>query len=80
MLLPPLAKVRTLFGPAPDPLSTANETRNWPFIGSFDELEAFAKSRGGRLPTEPELRAYADKYEGEWQGRNVGFENWHPKV
>ena len=49
-------------------------------VGSFDELLAYAESKGGRIPTEPELRLFLDSkfnvgYEG---GGNVGFRNWHP--
>lgn len=29
-------------------------------ITSYDELEAYAKSKGGRIPTETELRLYMD--------------------
>ena len=59
-------------------MSLEKVAKNWPFIGSYDELHAFAKSKGGRLPTEPELRLYADLHEGEIEERNVGFKNWHP--
>ncbi|KAG8904859.1 hypothetical protein FRB99_001065 [Tulasnella sp. 403] len=64
--------VRTLYGPVP--LSVA---KNWPFIGSYDELQAYATSKGGRLPSEPELRHYVDVY-GDSDESNVGFKNWHP--
>lgn len=51
-------------------------------MASYDELLAFAKSKGGRLPSESELRAWLDVVvEGdrvEWEGSNVGVKNWHP--
>lgn len=51
-------------------------------MASYDELAAFAESKGGRLPTEPELRAWLDVVEEgdrvEWEGSNVGVKNWHP--
>ncbi|KAG8951718.1 hypothetical protein FRC04_005739 [Tulasnella sp. 424] len=65
-------KVRTLYGPVP--LSVA---ANWPFAGAYDDLVAFAKWKGGRLPTEVELRTYMDRYEGSEES-NIGFKNWHP--
>ncbi|KAG9019743.1 hypothetical protein FRB90_009613 [Tulasnella sp. 427] len=65
-------KVRTLYGPVP--ISVA---ANWPFVGAYDDLEAFAKYKGGRIPNEVELRAYMDKYEGS-KDSNIGFKNWHP--
>jgi len=42
-------------------------------------LDAYAKSKGGRLPTEPELRLFLDMYEVGYEGGgNVGLRNWHP--
>ena len=70
-------KVKTLYGPIP-----FAQAQHWPLMASYDELAAFAKSKGGRLPTEPELRAWLDVVpEGdrvEWEGSNVGVKNWHP--
>lgn len=52
---------------------------NWPMIGSFDELSAYAEWKGGRIPTEPELRLFLDRFNiGYEEGANVGFRNWHP--
>ncbi|KAG8924445.1 hypothetical protein FRC02_010420 [Tulasnella sp. 418] len=65
-------QIRTLYGPVP--LSVA---QNWPFIGAYDELFEFAKSKGGRLPNEAELLLYRDLYEGS-EETNVGFKHWHP--
>ncbi|KAG8923205.1 hypothetical protein FRC01_013058 [Tulasnella sp. 417] len=65
-------QVRTLYGPV-----AMSVAANWPFVSAYDDLEAFAKWKGGRLPTEQELRMYMDKYEGAEES-NIGFKNWHP--
>jgi formylglycine-generating enzyme required for sulfatase activity len=53
--------------------------KDWPVLTSYDDLDHFARHKGGRLPTEPELRLFFDKYEvGHEGGANVGFRNWHP--
>ena len=68
------AQVRTLYGPVP-----MNVAKHWPVLTSYDGLLAYAKSKGGRLPTEPELRLFLDTYDvGHTGGANVGFRNWHP--
>jgi L-histidine Nalpha-methyltransferase / hercynylcysteine S-oxide synthase len=56
------------------PLSVA---KNWPFIGSYDELNAYAASKGGRLPTEGELTLFRDLYGNDVES-NLGFRHWHP--
>ncbi|EGO00865.1 hypothetical protein SERLA73DRAFT_105312 [Serpula lacrymans var. lacrymans S7.3] len=67
-------KVRTLYGPVPMVVA-----QHWPVLTSYDDLSMYAQSKGGRLPTEPELRLFLDKYEvGHDGGANVGFRNWHP--
>ncbi|KAG8221369.1 C-type lectin protein [Butyriboletus roseoflavus] len=67
-------EVRTLHGPVPIKVA-----RHWPVLTSYDGLLAYAKSKGGRLPTEPELRLFLDTYDvGHKGGANVGFRNWHP--
>ncbi|KAF9651042.1 hypothetical protein BDM02DRAFT_3154603 [Thelephora ganbajun] len=67
-------KVRTVYGPVPMKIA-----ENWPMVGSFDELSACAESKGGRIPTEPELRLFLDRFNvGYEEGANVGFRNWHP--
>jgi formylglycine-generating enzyme required for sulfatase activity len=67
-------KVRTMFGPVP--LAIA---RTWPVLTSYDDLAYYAKCRGGRLPTEPELRLFLDMYDVGYEGgANVGFRHWHP--
>ncbi|TFK74566.1 hypothetical protein BDN72DRAFT_853905 [Pluteus cervinus] len=67
-------KIRTVYGPVP--MSVA---RHWPVLASYDDLQTYAKAKGGRLPTEPELRLFFDTYDvGHEDGANVGFRNWHP--
>jgi len=42
-------------------------------------LSTYAQVKGGRLPTEPELRLFYDKFEAGYEGgSNVAFRNWHP--
>ena len=54
-------------------------SRHWPVLTAYDDLAAYAASKGGRLPTEPELRLFLDKFESGYEGgANVGFRNWHP--
>lgn len=65
--------VRTLYGPVPMAVAAA-----WPLTASRDELAAFARSRGGRLPTEPELRALWAHPLGPKQAPNAAFRHWHP--
>ncbi|KAF9564800.1 DUF323 domain-containing protein [Agrocybe pediades] len=67
-------KVRTMYGPVPIEVA-----EHWPVLTSYDDLERYAKHKGGRLPTEPELRLFLDLYDvGHEGGANVGFRNWHP--
>lgn len=67
-------KVQTIFGPVP--LAVA---RTWPVLTSYDDLAYYAKCKGGRLPTEPELRLFLDMYDVGFEGgANVGFRHWHP--
>ncbi|KAK0201959.1 DUF323 domain-containing protein [Desarmillaria ectypa] len=67
-------QVRTLYGPVP-----MNIASNWPVIASYNDLSRYALVKGGRLPTEPELRLFYDKFEAGYEGgANVGFRNWHP--
>jgi formylglycine-generating enzyme required for sulfatase activity len=66
--------VRTLYGPVPIKIAHL-----WPVITDYNSLSAYATVRGGRLPTEPELRLFYDKFESGYEGgRNIGFRNWHP--
>jgi len=52
---------------------------NWPVLTSYDDLARYAEWKGGRLPTEPELRLFLDLYDVGYEGgANIGFRNWHP--
>lgn len=63
-----------MYGPVPMAIA-----QHWPVLTSYDALSAYAISRGGRLPTETELRLFFNMYEvGHSGGANVGFRNWHP--
>ena len=63
-----------MYGPVPMKVA-----KNWPVLTAYDDLQIYAKSTGGRLPTEPELRLLLDTYDvGHEGGANVGFKNWHP--
>ncbi|KAG6895451.1 hypothetical protein C0992_001173 [Termitomyces sp. T32_za158] len=67
-------KVRTMYGPV-----SMDIAQHWPVLTSHDDLLAYARSKGGRLPTEAELRLFLDTYEvGHEGGSNTGFRNWHP--
>ncbi|KAG6825980.1 hypothetical protein H0H93_016919, partial [Arthromyces matolae] len=67
-------KVRTMYGPV-----SMETAQHWPVLTSYDDLLAYARSKGGRLPTEVELRLFFDTYEvGHEGGSNTGFRNWHP--
>ncbi|KAF9452919.1 DUF323 domain-containing protein [Macrolepiota fuliginosa MF-IS2] len=69
-----VVQVRTLYGPVP-----MDVARHWPFMASYDHLSTYAMVKGGRLPTEPELRLFYDKFHFGYEGgANVGFRNWHP--
>lgn len=53
--------------------------QNWPAIASYDTLSTYATVKGGRLPTEAELRLFYENFESGYEGgANVGFRNWHP--
>ena len=68
-------KVRTLYGPVSFEIAG-----KWPLMASKNEIDSFAKSKGGRLPTEAELRLLWETPEGPrpaGQLANVGFKNWH---
>ncbi|TFK24369.1 DUF323 domain-containing protein [Coprinopsis marcescibilis] len=67
-------KVRTLYGPVDMEIAY-----NWPVITSYNDLSTYATVKGGRLPTEPELRLFYDKFEAGYEGgANTGLRNWHP--
>jgi hypothetical protein len=53
--------------------------RRWPVLTSYNNLSRYAVVKGGRLPTDPELRLFMDKFESGYEGgANLGFRNWHP--
>lgn len=69
-------QVRTLFGPVS--LSVA---QNWPLVASYDELNAYAHSKGGRIPSEAELTLFMDDQasRGDVHVHNNagwGFQRW----
>ncbi|KAI1792532.1 C-type lectin protein [Ganoderma leucocontextum] len=67
-------KVRTLYGPVP-----MEHARDWPVLTAYDDLAAYAKHKGGRIPTEAELRLFLDTYQVSYgEGANTGFRHWHP--
>ncbi|THU80951.1 hypothetical protein K435DRAFT_972551 [Dendrothele bispora CBS 962.96] len=67
-------QVRTLYGPVPMKIA-----QHWPIITSYDNLSTYAIVKGGRIPTEPELLLFYDKFDCGYEGgANVGFRNWHP--
>ena len=53
--------------------------QKWPVMTSYDTLSTYAIVKGGRLPTEAELRLFLDMFDSGYEGgSNVGFRNWHP--
>jgi hypothetical protein len=52
---------------------------NWPVVTSYDNLSTYAIAKGGRIPTEPELHLFYEKFDVGYEGgANLGFRNWHP--
>lgn len=51
---------------------------HWPVQASYDQLNAYAKSKNARLPTEPELRTLLNDNLQDRPVANTGFRNWHP--
>ncbi|WWC86788.1 uncharacterized protein L201_001667 [Kwoniella dendrophila CBS 6074] len=69
-------KIRSLYG-----LLDFSVAGKWPLMASKLELEDYAKWKGGRLPTEQELRLFWEHPEGSrtsGEGINTGVKNWHP--
>ncbi|TBU65143.1 C-type lectin protein [Dichomitus squalens] len=67
-------RVRTLYGPVP-----MAHAKHWPVLTAYDDLAKYAAHKGGRIPTEPELRLFLDAYQvGYEEGANTGFRHWHP--
>ncbi|KAH9933269.1 hypothetical protein B0H21DRAFT_825820 [Amylocystis lapponica] len=66
-------RVRTLYGPVP-----MDVAQHWPVVTSYDNLSAYATVKGGRIPTEPELRLFMDMFACGYEGgANIGFRHWH---
>ncbi|KAG1842992.1 C-type lectin protein [Suillus subalutaceus] len=66
--------VRTLYGSVPIKIAW-----DWPILTCYRNLSVYASVKGGRIPTEPELRIFLDKFSCGYEGgANVGFRNWHP--
>ncbi|KWU42457.1 hypothetical protein RHOSPDRAFT_21167 [Rhodotorula sp. JG-1b] len=65
--------VKTLFGLVP--LTLAEE---WPVAASAEQLEQFAKAKGGRLPTFGELSAFNQQNPSSTPLANIGLANLHP--
>lgn len=63
-------KVRTLYGPVPFIVA-----KHWPLVASYDEIESYAKWKGGRLLNEYELRAFIDQFLGA-ESTPIGFKEW----
>ena len=67
-------RVRTLYGPVP-----MEYAKHWPVLTAYDDLATYAAHKGGRIPTEPELRLFLDTYQVSYEeGANTGFRHWHP--
>ncbi|KIJ62539.1 hypothetical protein HYDPIDRAFT_188885 [Hydnomerulius pinastri MD-312] len=67
-------QVRTLYGLVPMKIAW-----DWPVLTCYENLSVYASVKGGRIPTEPELRVFLDKFESGYEGgANTGFRNWHP--
>lgn len=71
-----VVQVRTLYGPVP--LSVA---RDWPLIASYEELNAYALSKGGRIPTQAELRLFMDDQASRglvnaYNNAGWGYQRW----
>lgn len=69
-------RVKTLYGPV-----SMDVAQHWPLMASGEELTAYAKWKGGRIPTEPELRMLWESEVGPRPAglsANVGIKRWHP--
>ncbi|ORY82904.1 histidine-specific methyltransferase [Leucosporidium creatinivorum] len=66
-------RIKTLYGEVE--MQWAEE---WPLSGSAVQLEAFAKSKGGRLPTRDELAVFFRANPVDAPTSNVGLANLHP--
>lgn len=66
--------VKTLYGPV-----RMEVAHLWPVQASGQDLAAYARAQGGRLPTQAELRVVLSSagYRTDRPGSNVGLRNWH---
>lgn len=53
-----------MYGPIP--IKTA---WNWPLMTSYNDFSTYAIVKGGRLPTDPELRLFYDQFESGYEGK-----------
>ncbi|GAA6009429.1 uncharacterized protein JCM10292_004289 [Rhodotorula paludigena] len=65
--------VKTLYGEVP-----MQYAREWPLAGCAEQLEAFAQSKGGRLPTFEEVSLFHQQHPVSTPLANIGFANLHP--
>jgi formylglycine-generating enzyme required for sulfatase activity len=68
--------VRTLYGPM-----SLDVAGRWPLMASKVEIGAYCRFKGGRLPTEGELKLLFESDHGPrpaGKAANVGVKNWHP--
>ncbi|KAK4056348.1 hypothetical protein OIO90_002491 [Microbotryomycetes sp. JL221] len=66
-------KIKTLYG-----LVDFEYGSEWPMAGSACQLDAYAKSRGGRLPTREELAVFFESNPVDLPPNNIGLKNLHP--
>lgn len=65
-------RIKTLYG-----LVAFEHAASWATTASGVQLAAFAASKGGRLPTQAEMRAYHKQFPVDVPASNVGLRNWH---
>ncbi|TIA90301.1 hypothetical protein E3P99_01648 [Wallemia hederae] len=68
-------KIRTLYG-----MVDFAVAQHWPVQDSLEMLEEFARDKGGRIPTEAELKVLSEYGHtgNDHAAANVSFANWHP--
>ncbi|KAG0143584.1 hypothetical protein CROQUDRAFT_48628 [Cronartium quercuum f. sp. fusiforme G11] len=66
-------KIRTIYGLVPFPVG-----QHWPVQASGRQLAAYARARGGRLPSANELRVYFQDSPPGGLMSSIGFQHWHP--
>ncbi|GAA6013912.1 hypothetical protein JCM11491_000470 [Sporobolomyces phaffii] len=68
-----LKAVRTVWGEV-----DMQYAREWPVAASADQLEQFAKAKGGRLPSQAELSVFLSDNPSDHPLSNHGLANLHP--